>query len=136
MQELPVDRPRFECTGCGRCCYGGEGYYVAVTTAECRAMAACLGISLSWLRRRYLEPGEQGGYSIRFADDGACVFLAETGCRIYPVRPLQCRTYPWWPEILRSKQAWRAEAKRCEGIGRGKVVPRHVIIASLRLSRA
>ena len=35
-----------------------------------------------------------------------CVFLKEDPergrktCSIYPVRPLQCRTWPFWPENL------------------------------------
>ena len=31
--------------------------------------------------------------------------------------------YPLWPELLSSRRAWQAEAKRCEGIGRGTVIP-------------
>ena len=31
-------------------------------------------------------------------DELACVFLTKTKkCSIYPVRPLQCLTYPFWP---------------------------------------
>ena len=45
------------------------------------------------------------------------------GGRVYPVRPLQCRTYPFWPEVLASRQAWQREARRCEGINRGRAVP-------------
>jgi Fe-S-cluster containining protein len=53
---------------------------------------------------------------------GRCVFLDEQmRCRIYKVRPLQCRTYPFWPELM-NPRAWRAEAHRCEGIDRGAVV--------------
>jgi Fe-S-cluster containining protein len=52
--------------------------------------------------------------------NGDCVFLGEgRRCRIYAVRPAQCRTYPFWPE-LETRQAWRDEARRCEGILLGK----------------
>jgi len=30
--------------------------------------------------------------------DGACIFLTDTGCRIHPVKPAQCRDFP---------RAWR-----------------------------
>lgn len=30
--------------------------------------------------------------------------------------PMQCRTYPFWPEPLTSRHDWEAEALRCEGI--------------------
>jgi len=49
--------------------------------------------------------------------DFDCTFLAENGsCSIYPHRPKQCRTYPYWPEILKSKRSWENEARYCEGI--------------------
>lgn len=54
---------------------------------------------------------------------GACIFLDTEGkCGIYAVRPVQCRTYPFWPELVYSEAAWRREAGRCEGINRGNVV--------------
>jgi len=43
-------------------------------------------------------------------------------CRIYALRPTQCKTYPWWPEIIESKTAWQREARHCEGINRGEPV--------------
>ena len=44
-------------------------------------------------------------------DDGACTFLNPIGqCSIYDVRPIQCRTYPFWPSILKNKQTWEEEA--------------------------
>lgn len=34
---------------------------------------------------------------IRQKSDGSCIFQETTGpCRIYPARPLICRTYPFW----------------------------------------
>src|SRR5690606_11919538 len=44
-------------------------------------------------------------------------------CAVYERRPLQCRTFPWWPENLRSEAAWKRVAKGCEGVGRGNIVP-------------
>jgi len=35
------------------------------------------------------------------------VFLKDKQCTVYPVRPAQCRTFPWWKENLSSKEAWR-----------------------------
>ena len=50
----------------------------------------------------------------------ACYFLDERGrCRVHAVKPAQCRSYPFWPEILSSAVTWRAEAAACEGIGQG-----------------
>jgi hypothetical protein len=67
--------------------------------------------------------------------EGNCSFLDGAGkCRIYSVRPVQCRTYPWWPEIVETQAGWCYEAKRCEGINRGAVVPLKKIKAELKKS--
>jgi len=29
-----------------------------------------------------------------------CIFLESTGCRVYPARPAQCRTYPFWEQKI------------------------------------
>ena len=50
-----------------------------------------------------------------------CVFLTPTGCHIYPVRPRQCRSFPFWMQSLRNPDAWRALPSRCPGVGRGKL---------------
>lgn len=40
--------------------------------------------------------------------------------------PMQCRTYPFWPEPLTSRHDWEAEALRCEGIVlQSSALPRH-----------
>ena len=36
-------------------------------------------------------------------------------CTVYPVRPLQCRTWPFWPENLSSKQSWDHAASAVMG---------------------
>lgn len=82
-----------------------------------------LGLSEAWFRRRYLRT-DPGGEPVLDNAQGHCVFLrSDKGCRVYAARPLQCRTYPYWPETLRSRAAWRREGLRCEGIGQGEVIP-------------
>jgi Fe-S-cluster containining protein len=46
----------------------------------------------------------------------ACIFLDRTTnqCQIYPVRPVQCRTYPFWPTVTASVESWNAECRRLE----------------------
>jgi Fe-S-cluster containining protein len=116
---------RFSCTGCGRCCTGPGDYYIEVSRAEQRRIQAYLGVGWRWFRRRYVYRYDETIESLRVEPrDGRCVFLDGDGrCRIYPVRPAQCRSYPFWPELIRSRAAWQAEARRCEGIGRGTPIP-------------
>lgn len=54
-----------------------------------------------------------------------CVFLSrdERGramCDIYPVRPQQCRTWPFWAGNLASREDWDRAAQRCPGMNQGK----------------
>lgn len=108
----------FRCTGCGQCCTGTRDYFVEVTPREQRRIQTHLAVSWRWFRRRYLFRFDETIESLRM-DGGRCVFLdGANRCRIYAVRPQQCRTYPLWPELAH-RAAWNAEAKRCEGIGVG-----------------
>ena len=81
-----------------------------------------LGLTWKWFRRHYLRRLEDG--DLVAADNaGTCIFLDAGGqCGIYAVRPVQCRTYPFWPELVGSEAVWQREARRCEGINRGEVV--------------
>lgn len=62
-----------------------------------------------------------------------CLFLEDSRCRVYEVRPRQCRTWPFWSENM-SRKAWEEEViPRCPGIGHGRLYLREDIEAILRL---
>ncbi len=42
-------------------------------------------------------------------------------CAIYPVRPSQCRSWPFWPENILSPEDWQNTAVKCPGINTGKL---------------
>lgn len=134
---LETEPLRFQCTECGRCCSGGGDYHVFLKHEEADAIRALLGLSRAWFTRRYLRRLDSGELTVALRADGRCSFLGADGrCRVYAARPTQCRTYPFWPEVLRSRGAWRAEAARCEGIDRGTVVPLAKVRAALLAQRA
>ncbi len=116
---------RFECTQCGKCCWTrGEYSHVYLTREDLTALARALDISVAELRERYTFRDENGWTELDFTS-GRCVMLdAETNlCTVYESRPTQCRTFPFWPEMIR-RGRWTAEAKRiCEGVDNGRVVP-------------
>ena len=102
----------------------GGDYFVYLNEQEAEKICVHLQLSRSWFRRRYLERLEDGELVAASGTDNRCAFLDARGqCKVYPVRPLQCRTYPFWPELVQRKSGWAREAKRCEGINRGTVVP-------------
>ena len=122
--HFEVQPLRFSCTRCGRCCETAGEHYVFLGSTESERIRAYLQISESWFRRRYLDRLESGELVLAATAHDRCIFLAaDGGCRVYPVRPLQCRSYPFWPELVGSRRAWQQESRRCEGINRGNVVP-------------
>lgn len=135
-QKQIKDRPyffdgglRFECTGCGKCCTGESGT-IFINDREAGAIARKLKMSKKKFLEQHAYPME-GGHSIRELANGDCVFLDGKKCRIYDVRPTQCRTFPFWPETLRSEARWNQAAKECEGIGQGKLYAKEEIMQIL-----
>lgn len=113
----------FECTQCGNCCSGDPGY-VWATKDEVRRISEFLGRTDGWLDKTHLRRVGLR-YSLTERADGDCVFLKrENGkamCSIYPVRPLQCRTWPFWNDLLASKQSWgEVASSKCPGMNTGR----------------
>lgn len=124
---------RFSCTQCGQCCATAGDYYVYLTDEESERIRTHLQLSRNWFRRRYLQRLEDGEQVLASGPDEHCIFLNADGmCRVYAVRPVQCRTYPFWPELVGTAAAWNREARRCEGISRGRVIARSSIRRSLQ----
>jgi Fe-S-cluster containining protein len=122
---------RFECQRCGACCTGSPGT-VYVGKNEIIRISHFLGISDSQLIDTYLYPYRKS-YSIREARDGECFFF-DAGCKIYPVRPDQCRTFPFWFSNLRSREKWQHIRGECPGIGCGPLFTKHQILEIVQLT--
>lgn len=69
-----------------------------------------------FIRQYVRKVGER--YSLIELPNGNCVFY-ENGCTIYPVRPAQCRTFPFWKEILEKPGNWQRAAADCPGMNQG-----------------
>jgi Fe-S-cluster containining protein len=115
----------FECAVCGRCCAGpGEGH-IWVTRPEIELIAEHLGLTPEELRCRFLRRVGLRTTIVEHSITKDCIFLRSVGgtrqCAIYPVRPAQCRNWPFWPENLSSPEAWNRAALRCPGVNRGRL---------------
>ncbi len=122
---------RFECRRCGACCTGDPGI-VRISGREIRVLADFLKMSASDLTRVYLRP-IASGFSIAEETDGSCRFF-DQGCRIYPVRPIQCRSFPFWFSRMRSLRQWEKALRQCPGIGNGPLYSRERILDLLSRS--
>ncbi len=119
-----ADGLRFECVRCGRCCSGpGEGY-IWVTRPEIKFIADHLAVPLSDVRRKFLKRIGLRRSIIENPNSKDCIFLEKNGdakrCRIYPVRPGQCRTWPFWSGNLAGSDAWDQATRRCNGVNQGR----------------
>ncbi len=109
----------FECQRCRGCCRGEPGF-VWVSDREVARLASALGREEADFRREYCR--EVGGRtSLRERPDGDCVLLGPDGCLAYGNRPVQCRTFPFWPEHLGRPADWERLARECPGVNRGRV---------------
>lgn len=137
-QESPwyAEGLSFSCTGCGNCCTGGPGY-VWISREEIDRLAEHLKLTAREVIMRYCRRlggryslnehrNRQGNYDCVFLEerkvesDGSKVVHTQRICSIYPVRPLQCRTWPFWEGNLASRESWDRAASRCPGMNRGR----------------
>lgn len=128
------DGLRFTCTQCGNCCSGAPGY-VWVSPPEAERIAQYLGLgSEDFYRRHVRRVG--WGQSLLEKPGGDCEFLerlpgGKTRCLIHPVRPVQCRTWPFWKSNLQTRADWAQTATGCPGTNHGEHHPLPVIQAAL-----
>ena len=117
-----ADGLRFSCHQCGNCCRGAQPGWVYVTPFRLRRIAGFLGLGERELRRQYVTRDENGDTVLKLKENGDCIFWDE-GCTIYPARPRQCRTFPFWGETLRSEAEWSKLKEFCHGVDHGRLYP-------------
>ncbi len=134
----------FNCTTCGNCCTGGPGF-VFLTEVEIERAADHLKLPVPQFLKKYCRKiGQKVSFKEVRRPNGNhdCVFLTEIPaeppagggkelepgepipltrrvCGIYAVRPLQCRTWPFWGENVVNASAWKRASKGCPGMNRG-----------------
>src|SRR4051794_10985472 len=125
---------RFECTRCGACCTGEPGF-VWIDDEELAALARFLGEPPDQVRDLYTRR-TRGKRTIREKANGDCVFFERgKGCTVYPVRPRQCRTWPFWESNVESPEAWERTKQACPGSGRGDLIPAEEITRRVKVIR-
>jgi Fe-S-cluster containining protein len=120
----------FSCTRCGACCTGAPGY-VWVTPEEIERLAALRAESSAQFSAKYVrQVGDR--YSLIEKPGGDCIFWDKSaGCTVYPARPIQCRTWPFWPENVETPADWKSTRKICPGSGHGRLYSVEEIVSSI-----
>ncbi len=115
-----MDGLRFRCArGCINCC--DVPGWVYITAGDLEGIAAYLGMPAADFERRYVYRTKHR-LRLRKPPGSQCHFLTTDGCRVHPVKPTQCRLFPFWPELVEGREAWEEAAVRCPGIGTGPLV--------------
>jgi uncharacterized protein len=129
---------RFECQGSGNCCKSrGEYGFVYLTFKDRQRFAKFFKIPTRAFTNKYC--GKTKGYfhlKLTYDKQGReepnCLFLVDNKCSVYQGRPMQCRTWPFWPEVMNPK-VWKEEVIQfCPGIGKGKLYKEKEIEALLK----
>jgi len=124
-------------------CTGSPGF-VWISDDEVERLAQFMKLTAQETRSRYCRKvGRRWSLNERRTPEGNydCVFLTSIpdapaakkelspgeaiphkrrGCSIYPVRPLQCRTWPFWHSNLEDQEMWERAGSKCPGLNRGK----------------
>lgn len=143
-REWYADGLRFACTQCGNCCTGPPGA-VWFNKAEGKAMAAARNLDEKTFYATYAHKLD-GKWSLveNQTEHGFdCIFLDRTThpgravCSIYNARPLQCRTWPFWPENLQTQRHWETVRRRtpCPGMNQASTTANLVPIEQIRIQR-
>lgn len=115
----------FACERCGNCCSGPDEGYIWVTKPEIKFIADYLKEPVEQICQKYLKRVGIKTSIIEQPFTKDCVFATKIDghnkCAIYPVRPNQCRTWPFWSENLKSPNQWNHAVENCPGINRGRL---------------
>lgn len=132
---------KFECqTSCGgKCCKIPEGQhtYVFLTPEDKKSLLKLTGKKLeeiavyavfNWTR----FTKEKTKQWVLRQENEKCIFLKDGKCEVYEARPIQCRSFPFWPELFRNHKEWKKTTDLCPGIGKGKNYTEFMMVEKLK----
>lgn len=124
---------QFSCTGSGKCCTShGEYGYVYLNLEDRQRFAKYFKMRTSDFTKKYCSKTGGIWHLNENKNNPDCMYLKGRSCGVYEARPTQCRTWPFWPEVMNAK-TWKDEVKSfCPGVGKGRVVSGKEIEEQLR----
>jgi Fe-S-cluster containining protein len=117
---MQVEGFRFECQpGCSACCeMEGEVY---LTEEDLVRIASHLSLEPADFEEKYVHRTVRS-LRLRKPSDRQCLFHREGRCSIHPIKPVQCRVFPFWTEIIETHATWDETAQRCPGMNKGPLI--------------
>lgn len=119
---------KFSCTSCGICCKGPDPGWVIVDEVDILRLVEELGMTTTAFGKKYLRRVTVEGQAVLSLIEKRnhdCTFWEDgVGCQVYMSRPQQCRSWPFWPEVIASKTAWQEASAVCPGMDQGRVYER------------
>lgn len=125
MRRMSFDYPaamRFRCIRCGTCC--GDTKEKTRRILLLRQEAEQIALAIAQPIENFavkVEWDEPYGYVMK-KKEGKCVFFENGGCRIYSLRPLVCRFYPFELRCVADGRFLFLFTSECKGINRGAVL--------------
>jgi len=120
-----ADGLNFSCKRCSTCCRFEAGF-VFLSKKDVSHLAAALDMNYNDFIMTHCRwiPGNDGKklLSLQEKPNYDCIFWSsgETeGCSLYEKRPLQCRLFPFWESIVKTKSSWDMTARDCPGMNQG-----------------
>lgn len=125
MERKPFDFPKgilWKCRRCSKCCGDTpvRERRILLLPSEAKQIREAAKIPLEkFCQRTEYEPF---ALEMKKSAKGKCFFLKDNGCKIYSLRPLVCRFYPFWLEKSGDGNFSFKVTDECTGIGFGKAL--------------
>jgi len=113
----------FSCKRCSSCCRHESGFVYLSENDIIKLLSALKTdrkvFIASYCRWVYSYEGDEV-LSLKEKFNKDCI-LWDNGCTVYDSRPLQCVTFPFWENIVASKESWETAASGCPGMNSGEL---------------
>lgn len=92
---MNICKEQFQCRQCGNCCRIAGNVHLLVEEIE--PLALYLGVTVTDFTETYATlTSDRSGLILKENPDKSCILLDENGrCRVNPVKPTQCQTFPF-----------------------------------------
>jgi len=126
---------KFSCKRCSSCCRYDSGF-VFLSEKDLEKMTEELKTDRNSFIKMYCRwvkdwDGKEV-LSLKEKSSKDCI-LWDQSCVVYSARPLQCRAFPFWENIMASAESWETAASGCPGINNGEFHTRKKIEEQIRM---